>query len=86
MAVNDVSFDQHAVIEFPVKNNCAAFISDRLCHIYGDFCMGACSVQCWMKHFKNGNRDITHLPCNSYARSAITEYNEQKFHVLITEE
>jgi hypothetical protein len=39
-AVTDMSFRQHAVIEFPVKDgNSAGFICERLRGVYGDVCM-----------------------------------------------
>ena len=56
MADNDMSFHQHAVIEFLVKKEIpAAEIHQRLQRVYGSVCMGASSVQRWVKHFKDGN-------------------------------
>ena len=46
MANNDVSFRQHAVIEFLVKEEIpAADIHHRLQHVNGDVCMGASNVR-----------------------------------------
>jgi len=46
MADNDVSFRQRAVIEFVVKGEIpAADIHHRLQRVYGDVCVGACSVR-----------------------------------------
>jgi len=52
-----VSFRQHAVIEFLVKEEIpTAEIHQRLQHAYGSVCMGASSVRRWVKHFKDGTR------------------------------
>ena len=46
MANNHVSFRQHAVIEFLVKEEIpAADIHHRIQCVYGDLCMGASSVR-----------------------------------------
>jgi hypothetical protein len=46
MADNDVSFCQHAVIEFLVKEEIpAADIHHRIQRVYGDVCMEMCA---WM--------------------------------------
>jgi hypothetical protein len=51
------------VIEFFVKEeNSAGVIYDRLRGVYGDVYMGASSVRKWVKHFKDGNRDIADQP------------------------
>jgi hypothetical protein len=39
-----------------------------------------------VKHFSDGERDITHLPHRGQLRNAIMEWNEQKADVLITED
>jgi hypothetical protein len=39
-----------------------------------------------MKHFKDGNRDITNLPCSGQPRTIITKSNKQKVDVLINED
>ena len=45
MADNDMSFRQHAVIEFLVKEEIpAAEVHQRLQRAYGSVCMGASSV------------------------------------------
>jgi len=51
MADNDMSFRQRAVIEFLVKEEIpAAEIDQRLLRPYGSVCIGANSVQRWVKH------------------------------------
>jgi truncated hemoglobin YjbI len=63
MADNDMSFRQHAVIEFLVKEEIpAAEIHQRLQRAYGSVCMGASSVRRWVKHFKDGNTSIQDEP------------------------
>ena len=63
MADNDMSFRQHAAIEFPVKEEIpAAEIHQRLLHAYGSVCMGASNVRRWLKHFKDGNTSIKDQP------------------------
>jgi hypothetical protein len=45
MAVNDVSFHQHAVIEFLIKENVsAADIFDKRCYVCGDSYIDASSL------------------------------------------
>jgi transposase len=84
MAVTDMSFRQCAVIEFLVKDgNSAGFIYKRLRDVYGDVCMGASSVRRWVKHFKDGNTDITYQLHCCRPRTAKTERNKQKVHELI---
>jgi hypothetical protein len=39
-----------------------------------------------MKHFKDGKKDITNLPCSGHPRTIITESNKQKVDVLINED
>jgi len=57
MADIDMSFRQCGVIEFLVKEETpAAEIHQRLQHAYGSVCMGASSVQRWVKHFKDWPR------------------------------
>jgi hypothetical protein len=48
--------------------------------------MGVRSVRRWVKHFKDGNRDIAHLRSSGWTRTATTECNEQKAHALNTED
>jgi len=63
MADKDVSFRQHAVIKFLVKEHIpTADIQGRLQRVYGDVCMGASSVGRWAKHFKDGNTSIQDQP------------------------
>jgi transposase len=80
MAVTDVSFRQGATIEFLVEEgNSAGVIYERLFRgLYGDVCMGATSVRRWVKHFKDGNTDITDQPRCGRPRTAATERNMQK--------
>jgi hypothetical protein len=60
MADNDVSFRQHVVIEFLVKEEIpAADIHHRIQHVYGDVCMGASIVRRWVK---DGNTSIQDQP------------------------
>ena len=52
---DDMSFRQRAVIQFLVKEEIpAAEIHQRLQRAYGSVCIGASSVQRWLKHFKDG--------------------------------
>jgi hypothetical protein len=77
MAVNGALLCQHAMIEFLVKeNSSAANIFDKLCHVYGDSCMGASSVQLCVKHFKDGNKSITNLPHSCQQRTTTMECNK----------
>jgi transposase len=63
IAVTDMSFRQHPVNEFLVKEgNSAGAIYERLRDVYGDVCMGASSVRRRLKHFKDGNTDIADQP------------------------
>jgi hypothetical protein len=78
MPVTYMSFRQHAVIEFTVsEGNSAADIYERRRGVYGDVCLGASSVRRWVKHFKDGNVDITDQPRCSRPRTAATERNKQ---------
>ena len=53
-----MSFRQHAVIEFLVKEEIPpAEIHQRLQRAYGSVCMGASSVGRWVKHFKDGETE-----------------------------
>jgi transposase len=79
MAVTDMSFRQHAVIEFLVKEgNSAGVICERLRDVYGDVCMGVSSVRRWVKHFKDGNTDIADQPRCGRQRTAATKRNKKK--------
>ena len=63
MTDNDMSFCQRVVIEFLMKEEIlAAEIHQRLQRAYGSVCMGASSVQRWVKHFKDGNMSIQDEP------------------------
>jgi transposase len=87
MAFTDMSFRQHAVIEFLVKEgNSAGVIYERLRGVYGDTCRGANSVRRWVKHFKDGNTDIADQPRCGRSRTAATERNIQKVDELIRED
>ena len=56
--VDDMSFRQHAVIKFLVKEEIpAAEIHQRLQRAYGSVCTGAGSVRRWVKHFKDGKTE-----------------------------
>ena len=84
MADNDVSFCQHAVIEFLVKEEIpAADIHHRLQCVYGDVCIGASSVRRWVKHFKDGNTSIQDQPRSSRPRTASTEPNKERVDEII---
>jgi transposase len=84
MADNDVSFCQHAVIEFFVKEEIpTAHIHHRLQRVYGDVCMGVSSVRQWVKHFKDGNTSIQDQPCSGHPRTASTEPNKQRVDEII---
>jgi transposase len=87
MVVNNMFFCQRDVSEFLVKEeNSAGLIYERLRGVYGDACMGASSVRRWVKHFKDGNTDITNQPCYGRPRTAATERNKQKFDELIRQD
>jgi transposase len=87
MAVTDMSFRQHAVLEFLVKEgNSAGVFYERLRGVYGDVCMGASSVRRWVKHFKDGNADIADQPRCGRQRTAATERNKQKVDELIRQD
>ena len=64
-----MSFRQRAVIKFLVKEEIpAAEIHQRLQHAYGSVCMGASSVQRWVKHFKDGKTEAIQKACVSVFR------------------
>jgi hypothetical protein len=86
MAVNDVSFHQRAVTEFPIQENSSvAGIFDWLCHVYGDSYMGASSMWCWVYTSKMaGSRDITNLCRRGQPRTTGIECNVQKVDAFIT--
>ena len=87
MADNDVSFCQHAIIEFLVKEEIpAADIHHRLQCVYGDVCIGASSVRRWVKHFKDGNMSIQDQPCNSLPRTASTKPNKKRVDGIVKED
>jgi len=78
MADNDMLFRQHAVIEFPIKEEIsAAEIHKRLQRAYGIVCMGESSVRRWVKHFKDGNTSIQDQPRSGRPQTASTERNEK---------
>jgi histone-lysine N-methyltransferase SETMAR len=75
---NNMSFRQHAVIEFLVKEKIpAAEIHQRLQRAYGSVYMGASSVRRWVKHFKDGNTSIKDEPRSGRPRTASTERNKE---------
>ena len=80
MADNDMSFRQHAVIEFLVKEEIpAAEIHQRLQHAYGSVCMGASSVRRWVKHFKNGKMEAIQKAVCQCLQMAGTEFYHGNF-------
>ena len=84
---DDVSFCQHAVIEFLVKEEIpAADIHHRLQRVYGDVCMGASSVGRWAKHFKDGNTSIQDQPRSGHPRTVSTEPNKKRVDEIIKED
>ena len=75
MANNDMSFRQRAVIEFLVKEEIpAAEIHQRLQCAYGSVCMGANSVQRWVKLFKTGKMEAIQKAVCQCLRMAGTEF------------
>ena len=79
MADDDISFRQHAIIEFLVKEEIlTADIHHRLQCVYGDVCMGASSVRRWVKHFKDGNTSIQDQPRSSRPQTASTGPNKKR--------
>ena len=87
MADNDVSFRQHAIIEFLVKEEIpAADIHNRLQCVYGNVCMGASSVRLQVKHFKYGNTSIQDQPRSGRPRTASTEPNKKRVDEIIKED
>jgi transposase len=79
MAATYMSFRQHAVTVFLVKEgNSAAVIYERLRDVYGDVCMGVSSVRRWVKHSKDGNTDIADQPRCDRPRTVATESSKQK--------
>jgi len=79
MANDDVSLRQRAVIEFLVKEEIPIVnIHHRLQGVYGDVCMGVCSVRRWVKHFKDGNTSIQDQPRSGRPQTASTEPNKKR--------
>ena len=75
MADNDMSFCQRAVIEFLVKEEMpAAETHQRLQRAYGSVCMGASSVQRWVKNFKDGKTEAIQKTVRQCLRMAGTEF------------
>jgi len=84
MANNNVSFHQHAVIEFLVNEEIAtADIHHRLQRVYGDVCMGVNSVRRWVKRFKDGNTSIQDQPHSGRPQTASTEPNKKRVDEII---
>ncbi|PNF18456.1 hypothetical protein B7P43_G09006 [Cryptotermes secundus] len=82
-----MSFRQHAVIEFLVKEEIpAAEIHQRFQRAYGSVCMGASSVRRWVKHFKDGNTSIEDEPRSGRPRTALTERNKERVDEIIQED
>jgi len=84
---DDMSFRQHAVIKFLVKEEIPAVeIHQRLQRAYGSVCMGASSVRRWVKHFKDGNTSIQDQPQSSHPRTASTEHNKERVDEIIQDD
>jgi transposase len=83
MAVTDMSFRQHAVIKFLVKEENSTGV---ICGVYGDACRGASSVRRWVKHFKDGNADIADQSRCGRQRTAANEHYKQKVDELIRQD
>jgi len=87
MADNDVSFRQHAVTEFLVKEEIpAADIQHRLQCVYGGVCMGASSVRQCVKHFKDENMSIQDQCHSSHPQIASAEPNQKRVDETIKED
>ena len=87
MADNDVSFRQHVVIKFLVKEEIpAADIHHRLQCLYGDVCMGTSSVRRWVKHFKDVNTSNQDKPHSGRPWTASTEPNKKRVDEIIKED
>jgi transposase len=87
MADDDMSFRQHAVIEFLVKEYIpAAEIHRRLQRAYRSVCMGASSVTRWVKHFKDENTSIQDEPRSGRPRTASTERNKERVNEIIQDD
>jgi len=87
MADNDMSFCQHAVIEFLVKEEIpTAEIHQRLQRAYRSVCMGASSVWRWVEHFKDGNMSIQDQPQSGRPRTASTEHNKERVDEIIQDD
>jgi hypothetical protein len=88
MALTDMLFHHHTVIEFLVKGgrNSAGVMYELCSGVYEDACMGASSVIRWVKHFKDGNMDVAdQLHCGQ-PRTAATECNKQIIDKLIRQD
>ncbi|PNF39992.1 hypothetical protein B7P43_G15584 [Cryptotermes secundus] len=82
-----MSFRQHAVIEFLVKEEIpAAEIHQRLQHAYGSVSMGASSVRRWVKHFKDGNTSIEDEPRSGRPQTASTGHNKERVDEIIQDD
>ena len=87
MADDDMSFRQHAVIEFLVIEEIpAAAIHQRLQRAYGSVCMGASSVRRWVKHFKDGKTSIQDEPRSGRPRTASSERNKERVDEIIQDD
>ena len=83
MADNDMSFRQHAVIEFLVKEEIpAAEIHQGLQLAYGSVCMGTSSVRRWVKHFKDGKMEAIQKRVRQCLRMAGTEFYRREIFKL----
>jgi len=87
MADNYMSFHQRAVIQFLVKEEIpAAKIHQRLQRAYGSVCIGASSVQRWVKHFKDENTSIQDEPQSGCPQTASTEHNKERVDEIIQDD
>lgn len=48
--------------------------------------MGASSVRQWVKHFKDGNTDISDQPRSCHPQTASTEHNKERVDALIRDD
>jgi transposase len=84
MAATDMSFHQHAVVEFLTKEGkSAGVIHERLHGVYGDACMDASSIRRWVQHFKDRNMDIADQPCCGQPRTVATEHRSRRFMISL---
>jgi hypothetical protein len=87
LADNKISYRQHAVIEFLVKDEVsAADIHHRLQRLYGDVCMCVSSDRRWVEHFKVGNKSFEFQPLSGRLRTASPETGKKRRDEIIKED